>query len=152
MFQNRKELGMNEKELAIRECYYLWKLLARTGSWDKPKSVSYLYGIGKLHKSDYTYSCPLCEFVRTNPDQVWIELDCDRCPIYWPNTEGKYGEERTEFFCCGSYFGAWEFSEDPKFRPDRKRLAADICGLIEEQYPEITKEVNQDEFIRSLER
>jgi hypothetical protein len=147
MFQNRKELRMNEKKIAIRECYYLWKLLSRTGSWDKPKSIHYLYKKGLLHNSKYAYSCPLCEFTSLFCD---ASLSCDACPIYWPRTNDE--EDVQDYFCCHSYYRDWDYNEGWENRDERKRLAGDICGLIEEQYPEITKEVNQDEFIRSLER
>ena len=104
------------REEAIRNFREHWASLAISGSEDKAEFL-------RRHGFQYICcSCFLCEYAEE--DDI---MDCDKCPIEWPET-------RTDMYykCSRSFYGDWEGAESPE---ERKRLAAIIRDLPEKKEP-----------------
>ena len=75
------------------------------------------------------YDCWLCEYMKQHElthDKFISRLDCDNCPVVWPDTRADKRYMSTLAPCEQSYYGDWS---NAKSLTERIRLANLIAKL-----------------------
>ena len=107
---------------AIDESLVLWRYLAQSGCDDKKAAIKKLHNEGKLARSGYKCSCPLCAVFFVSD-----LLSSQECP--WRLVENKYGKAT---ICThgGSPYVEWDNIKPETPRKERQKAASAVYRHI----------------------